>query len=247
MEIPKELSEICNILPHEIFVVGGFVRDSFLNLIPQKTVDIDICGSFDIKPYFEEISKQGFEIVTKNSAYGGFAFTKNGVTIEYSRFRTEKYKVAGRHSPASVEFVNDVKVDAKRRDFSVNCIYYSTKSKKFFDFYGGIRDINDHILRAIETPQIVFLNDALRILRMVRFACQLDFEIDKQTLYEAKRNVFKLAYLSESVMEREIKKIASIESMYKREPKSRVQRARKILTEIGADRFLSDCMIQFLK
>lgn len=247
MNIPKELSEICKVIPDEIFIVGGFVRDFFLGLVPIGKGDIDICGAFDIQTYFDDLSKLGFEVTPKNISYGVFSLSKNNVTIEYSRLRTEKYKVAGKHSPTSVEFISDIKIDAKRRDFTSNCIYFSVKSGEFFDFYNGRADIESSTLRTIETPQVVFHDDALRILRMVRFACLLDFEIENKTLTEAKNNVFKLAHLSAGVMRKEIEKIAGIESVYKRRANGRVKRAKELLSSIGTFEFLSSEMIDLLR
>ncbi|MDZ5034886.1 polynucleotide adenylyltransferase, partial [Clostridium perfringens] len=92
--------------------------------------------------------------------------------------------------PSSVEFVSDIKEDLSRRDFTINALAYN-KSIGLIDYFGGIDDINNKIIRCVGNPDERFKEDSLRMLRAIRFSCQLDFNIDEIT-YKAIINNNKL-------------------------------------------------------
>ena len=166
----------------KLYVVGGAVRNSMMGL---PIDDIDICGQLDISKMALVVAKCGFRSQEVNAALGTLLITVNdNESYEYTVWRKEMYLQG--HTPNKVQFVKDLKIDARRRDFTINCIYYDIISDKIIDIYNAANDLKHKKLRTIETPQIVFSSDGLRILRLVRFACELGFNVDKLTLKTAK-------------------------------------------------------------
>ena len=120
-------------------------------------------------------------------------------SYQYSCFRREQYGDGGAHSPVTVEFIKDIREDAKRRDFTVNALYYDISKDEILDFYTGVADIHSKLLRTVETPEEVLSKDGVRILRLFRFQSELGFKIEKNTLDAAikyARNVKSLSALS---------------------------------------------------
>ena len=222
----------------KLYIVGGYIRNELLGIPHNLNLDIDICSS--AKP--EEISKiigRKFKVEIKNATLGSvdiFGEEK----YEYTTFRTEEYITNGKHSPSYVSFVDDIKIDAKRRDFTINCIYYDIVDEKFIDFYDGLSDLKKSKVRCIETPDIVFKNDSLRILRMVRLACCLGFDIEEKTILKACENVYKLKYLSKDKMREEVDKILVCDTFYPNLEyvKNAHARAMLLLGEMGAMNYI---------
>lgn len=182
LKISHNLSKLSSILSKPIYIVGGFVRNSLLGISVE---DVDICGELTIEELSDQLKDSKYSVKIKNKFVGTALIECGEEKYEYSTFRVEYYKEGGAHLPEKVKFVSDIKEDAKRRDFTCNCIYYDIKNDKFIDFYNGIQDIKNKVLKTIETPDHVFAHDGLRILRMFRFQCELNFKIDKQTFYSA--------------------------------------------------------------
>lgn len=180
--IPKSLKKLADILPVPLYVVGGYIRNSLIGI---KGEDIDICSSLKVEDLAEILKEKGFEVKIKNRFVGTAIVSCDNQTFEYSTFRKETYKEGGTHLPDKVEFIESLEEDAKRRDFTCNCIYYDIKNDKLIDVYGGIEDIKNKVIKTIETPDFVFAHDGLRILRLFRFECELNFKIDKETLLSA--------------------------------------------------------------
>ena len=182
LNISHNLAKLASILSKPIFIVGGFVRNSILGINGE---DVDICGELTVEELVSQLDGTKFSVKIKNKFVGTAIIECGEEKYEYSTFRKEFYKEGGSHLPEKVEFVCDIKEDAKRRDFTCNCVYYDIKNDRFLDFYNGIDDIKNKILKTIETPDFVFAHDGLRILRMFRFQCELNFKIEKQTLLSA--------------------------------------------------------------
>lgn len=182
LQIPKSLKNLADILPENLYVVGGYNRNHFLGI---KGEDIDLCSSIKVEELAKILEDTAFEVKIKNKFVGTAIITHGKDKFEYSTFRKEFYKEGGSHTPERVEFITSLEEDAKRRDFSCNAIYYDIKNDKFIDIYGGIEDIKNKVLKTIETPDFVFAHDGLRILRLFRFECELNFKVDKQTLASA--------------------------------------------------------------
>lgn len=177
----------------KLFVVGGFVRDSLLNLNPT---DIDLASQITNEELFKMLDNSGFKVDLASEKLGTTIISKNGVKFEHTTFRQESYKKGGFHSPEQVEFVKDIKIDAKRRDFTINSMYYDLEEEIVIDFFNGQKHLKKCLVKAIVSPEYVFKSDGLRILRMIRIASELGFKIDRETYKTAKKMISQLKDVS---------------------------------------------------
>jgi len=198
-----------------LYVVGGFVRDQILGL---ETSDIDVCSSLTVTRVQKMLENTKFCIKDVNKRLGSAKICIEDEVYDYCCFRSETYPDDGSHTPIEVQFVKDIKLDAKRRDFTMNCVYYDITNQKILDFYNGVKDIKRKKIRCVEDPFTVFQNDGLRILRMIRQAGQLNFSVAKDTLACAKRMTFMLEDISAARKTDELTLL--LESKYKRNKKS---------------------------
>ncbi|MBR1984484.1 MAG: CCA tRNA nucleotidyltransferase [Clostridia bacterium] len=214
LDLPKELIELAELLKPkgELFVVGGFIRNSLLGI---KSNDIDICSSILCEDVCEILKDTKFKAKEKSKKLGTLSIQDDkGNVYEYATFRKEVYETnSGKHFPISVEWTTDIREDAKRRDFTMNCIYYSILKKNVVDIYSGVYDIQKRIIRCVETPNFVFQSDGQRILRMIRFACELNFKFDRSTFVMAKKMSYRLKDISGPKKYEELKNI--LNSPYK--------------------------------
>lgn len=163
----------------EAYFVGGSVRDRVLGLTVN---DVDIATSAmpnEIKEIFKRTIDIGIE-------HGTVMVLENGESYEITTFRTESTYKDFRH-PDSVTFVRSLTEDLMRRDFTMNAIAMDIKGN-LIDPFGGLLDIDKRIIRAVGKPEERFKEDALRMMRAVRFAAQLDFEIEGNTLLSIRQN-----------------------------------------------------------
>ena len=173
--IPDNILSVLNALKDnnfEAFLVGGCVRDMLLGITP---LDYDITTSAtpeQIKACFERTIDTGIK-------HGTVTVIIDKTPIEVTTFRTEDGYNDFRR-PDKVHFVTDINEDLSRRDFTVNAIAYNPETR-FVDPFGGMEDINKGILRAVGNGQKRFNEDALRIMRLFRFASVLGFDIDETT------------------------------------------------------------------
>lgn len=168
------------------YAVGGCVRDALLGLIPH---DYDLCTA--AKP--ETIAQifAGHTLVRSGEKHGTIGVVIDGAVYEITTYRTEGDYTDGRH-PGWVEFVDDITLDLSRRDFTVNAMAYSP-TRGYADPFGGRQDLKDGVLRCVGEAEKRFSEDALRILRGVRFAVRYGLEVEKNT----KNAMFRLAPLME--------------------------------------------------
>lgn len=202
--IPKNLRELANIFPCEIFIVGGYVRNSIMGI---KTDDIDLCASLTLDELEKVLEGTDFQLRIKNKTLGSAFICIGEDKFEYTTFRKDFYAEGGAYQPERVTFIKSVTEDAKRRDFTCNALYYDIKNDRLLDFYNGVEDINKRILRAIETPEQVLSHDGLRILRMFRFQGELNFKIDRATFASAVNHMANLRDVSGERVISEITKI----------------------------------------
>lgn len=160
---------------HVAYAVGGCVRDHLLGLTPA---DYDLCT--DATP--EEICALFAErkLVRNGEKHGTIGVVISDKVYEITTFRTEGSYTDTRH-PDWVEFVTDIKEDLARRDFTVNAMAYAP-SKGYVDPFGGQADLENRVLRAVGDPETRFREDALRILRGVRFSVKFDLTPEENTL-----------------------------------------------------------------
>ena len=154
--------------------VGGCVRDSLLGLTPH---DWDLCTSALPRQVLDRFGKE--QCIPTGLQHGTVTVKYGGKLYETTTFRTEGSYSDGRH-PDSVAFVPDVKEDLARRDFTINAMAYSAE-EGLIDPFGGQKDLARGLVRAVGVPHQRFTEDALRILRLYRFAARFGFEIDPAT------------------------------------------------------------------
>lgn len=230
----KELSDIFQQNGHPLYIVGGYVRNAILGFCET---DIDLCGTATPSEVMNIVPKNMYNIEIVNKKLGTMHLRSkhNDEVYEYTTFRAENYLPGGQHSPTTVEFVRDIKLDAKRRDFSANAIYYDITNSQIIDFYDGVKDTRRHILRTVETPEFVFNSDGLRMLRLVRIACELGFRIDKASLNTAKTMISNLNDISRERFNKEIVSVLFADYKYSSIPTTDAHiRGVKYLSSIGA-------------
>lgn len=173
-----------------LYAVGGYVRDGLLGC---ETGDIDVCSKLRVEDVKNILLNSDFAVSDKNLRMGTVHISSHGFVVEYTTFRVDSYDgLSGAHTPDEVRFTEDIGEDARRRDFKCNAVYYDVLNDKIVDPLCGAADIKNKILSAADAPEKVFEADGLRILRLVRFACQLGFEIEPHTLSVAKANAWRV-------------------------------------------------------
>jgi len=197
-----ELLDTLHRAGYAAYVVGGCVRDSLLGLTPH---DWDLCTS--------ALPQQGMELfgaekcIPTGLQHGTVTVKQGGGLYEITTFRTEGTYTDGRH-PDEVHFVPDVREDLARRDFTINAMAYNAK-EGLVDPFGGQADLQSGILRAVGVPHQRFTEDALRILRLYRFAARFGFSIDPPTAQAAQELCAHLDCVSVERIEEELAKLLS--------------------------------------
>ena len=159
---------------HAAYAVGGCVRDSLLGLAPH---DWDLCTSARPEQVMALFGEE--KCIPTGLQHGTVTVKQGGRLYETTTFRTEGAYSDGRH-PDAVCFVPDVREDLARRDFTINAMAYSAE-EGLIDPFGGRDDLAAHLVRAVGEPERRFEEDALRILRLYRFAARFGFAIDPAT------------------------------------------------------------------
>ncbi len=208
ISIPEELRPLAEAFEQEntkAYAVGGLVRNALLNLPPS---DIDVCSRFTPEEIIERMSKHGIRVIEKAVEMGTVELHYGSVRVEHTTFRKESYGDGGAHRPNDVAFGESLTDDAWRRDFSVNALYADLSTGEVEDPTGGIADLERQLVRTTSAePDDILRSDALRVLRLVRFACELGFAIDAPTWQAAKRNAPKLADIAAERRREEFVKI----------------------------------------
>ena len=177
MELPRTVSDLIARLEQagfSAYAVGGCVRDTLLSLCPH---DWDLCTSARPEEMLEVF--RGEHVVETGLKHGTLTVVVNHVPYEITTFRTDGTYTDHRH-PDSVSFVDDVAGDLARRDFTVNAMAYSPHTG-LVDLFGGQEDLARRVIRCVGVPSERFTEDALRILRALRFASVFDFTVDPAT------------------------------------------------------------------
>ena len=203
MDMPKNVDTAINLLQlagFEAYAVGGCVRDSLLGKTPN---DWDITTSAkpeDMKSVFAD-----FHCIDTGIKHGTVTVVIDGEPLEITTFRLDGEYEDNRH-PKSVTFTSNLGADLGRRDFTVNAMAYSKKTGTV-DLFGGQNDLKNKIIRCVGDPDRRFNEDALRILRALRFASALDFEIEEKTAQSLLKNRALLGNISEERIAKELLKL----------------------------------------
>lgn len=182
----------------EAVFVGGAVRDALLGRLGH---DVDVATSAlpeEVKTVFGKTVDIGIE-------HGTVLVLDAGEPIEVTTYRTDGEYVDHRR-PDGVVFVRSLEEDLKRRDFTMNAIAMDAE-ERIIDLYGGREDIANQIIRAVGNPSERFAEDALRMLRAVRFSAQLGFSIEAATLSAVKEHAHEIAFVARERIAAELEKI----------------------------------------
>ncbi len=175
--IPSHIELALNMLKlagFESYIVGGCVRDSLINKLPN---DWDICTSA-LPSQTCEIFKN-FKMVLNGAKHGTIRVIINHLPVEITTFRIDG-KYLNNRSPENISFTSSLKEDLIRRDFTINAMAYSNESG-IIDLYGGKKDLEQKLIKCVGNAEERFEEDALRIMRALRFASQLNFKIEEKT------------------------------------------------------------------
>ncbi len=199
--IPRKVNEIMEELMkhgYEAYAVGGCVRDMILGRDPE---DWDITTS--ATP--QEIKKIFRRTVDTGIAHGTVTVLMDKDHYEVTTYRVDGEYQDNRH-PKEVTFTSSLEEDLKRRDFTINAMAYNEK-EGFVDLFGGMEDIKNQVIRCVGSAKERFDEDALRILRAIRFGAQLDFQIEEETLKAVKEKAVNLLNISAERIRVELTKL----------------------------------------
>ena len=202
MNVPVKIKDFCSVFNKSGFscyLVGGAVRNFIRGI---KPADFDFATDAlpdDIINLFKKVIPTGIEHGTVTVLYKGMQF-------EVTTFRIDGIYSNSRH-PDRIEFSSSIYEDLERRDFTINSMAYDPVKDILLDPHDGRKDLKGRIIRAIGDPVKRFSEDGLRVLRGCRFASQLDFEIEENTLSGMREQGFRLEYISAERIRDELIKI----------------------------------------
>ena len=205
---------------YEAYIVGGYPRDSLLG---RKTMDIDICTNAKPKEIVELFDNANVSDIK----YGFVSIIYKNIKFDVTTFRKD-IKYENNRRPIEVKYINDLKKDLLRRDFTINTICIDSDGN-YIDLLDAKKDLDKHIIKTVGNPRYRLKEDSLRILRAIRFATVLDFDIDDKTKAYIKKYGYLLKNLSFSRKKEEIDKILT--SLNK-------EKGRNLLLELGLDKYL---------
>jgi tRNA nucleotidyltransferase (CCA-adding enzyme) len=211
IQIIQKTSELLDV---PIYLVGGAVRDSLLQKTPK---DWDFATPIlpdEIQAVLEKAGRKPYLIGKKFGTIGfKLELEKNEFEyIEVTTFRGERYEYKNRKP--EVTFSTKIDQDLSRRDFSINAMAIDS-NLKIIDFFDGQKDLENRIVKCVGKPKIRFNEDSLRILRAIRFATQLDFEIEQKTWEKLSKMKFNLLDISKERWVMELDKILGFQNVQK--------------------------------
>lgn len=220
LEIALKLIGEINAFGFKAYIIGGFVRDYILGI---ESNDIDVATNATPKE-IREIFK---DCCSSSEDYGSVTVVKKGIRFEITTFRKEIGYINNRR-PAKIEYIDDLYQDLLRRDFTINTICMNSDGQ-IIDYLSGKNELDNKIIKTVGHADEKFKEDALRILRAVRFATILDFSLDKEVEAAIKENRGLLKNLSYFRKKEELDKIFA--SPY-------AKKGIDMLLELGLDKYL---------
>ena len=211
MKLNKQVKTVLSLLNengYEAYLVGGAVRNI---LLKRKIEDYDV--TTDADPNAIRMLFNNYRTYDIGKKHGTITVLIDSEKIEITPFRREDEYSDHRH-PDKVEFTGNLKDDLKRRDFTINAMCLD-RNGDLVDYFGGLEDLNNKLIRCIGDPNTRFNEDALRILRAIRFKVKLGFEIEKETdkaVFECKDL---LKYISAERKKEELLKILNTKDGFK--------------------------------
>ena len=217
VKYPENVIKIAKILAasgHKAYAVGGCMRDSLMGRTPY---DWDMTTDASPDRMLEIFNRAGMRTIPTGLKHGTVTVLIDGKGYECTTFRIDGSYTDSRH-PDSVTFTSDVRDDLRRRDFTVNAmagdVLDNSTDGAIVDIFGGKDDIKNKVIRCVGDAGERFSEDALRILRAVRFATVLDFEIDEKTYIAASRLCEGLASISAERKKTELEKILLLGELF---------------------------------
>ena len=205
------LKEVVSALDLEAYIIGGFVRDHLLGRTQKKDIDIVALGSGIELAQAVQKKLQGASTVQIFKTYGTAMINWNDMDIEFVGARKESYTADSRNPEVEPGSLED---DQNRRDFTINALAISLNSQNFgafIDPFNGLEDLKNKILRTPLDPNITYSDDPLRMLRAIRFANQLDFKIEQESLEAISHNASRIKIITNERIVEELHKILSCE------------------------------------
>lgn len=204
----------------EAYVVGGYPRDIYLG---RKSSDVDICTNAtpkDIKEIFKNV-------ILPNNEYGSVTVIYNKVRFEITTYRKD-LKYINNRTPSKVKYTDDLFEDLRRRDFTINTLCMNSNGE-IIDVLGIKEDIDARLIKTVGDAKSKISEDSLRILRAIRFATILDFELDKDLKKAIKKYGYLLQKLSYYRKKDELNKIFSSVN---------IEKGLKLIKELDLDKYL---------
>lgn len=217
LEVLKELEQH----GYESYIVGGYVRDL---LLKKKTNDIDICTSATPKEILEIFDN----VIVSDMQYGSVVIVYKGYKYDVTTFRKE-IKYEDNRKPVKIKYIKDIKKDLLRRDFTINTLCID-KNDHILDILNVKNDLDNKLLKTVGNPRYRIKEDSLRILRCIRFATILDFDIEEKTKYFLTKYSYLLKDLSINRKKEELDKIFLSKNK---------EKGRDLLTELSLTNVLN--------
>ena len=203
----KAINKSAEDLNVDAYVIGGFVRDYFLKRGNAKDIDVVAVGSG-----IELAKKVANNLPGKNKVqvfknFGTAMVKHNDIDIEFVGARKESYRSDSRKPIVEDGTLED---DQNRRDFTINALAFGLNNSNFgelLDPFGGLNDLENKVIKTPLAPDVTYSDDPLRMMRAIRFATQLDFEIEKESLESIKRNSERISIISKERISDELNKI----------------------------------------
>ena len=229
--IPLTLIKIAERLSAPLYVVGGYVRNFLID--GTLSSDIDIAAPLSTEEVVSAAESLGFKVVAEYKRTGTAVIFDGERKYEYTRFRTDVYDKGGAHTPVCTEFTDDIKLDALRRDFTCNAVYYDIVRDEIVDPLGGVSDIETKTLNTVKSPSEVFSSDGLRLMRLARFTGELNFTPTGEVLKGAKEYAKNIKDIAPERIYDELKKILVADTKYPFSDKVGHYSALKVLERTG--------------
>ncbi len=200
--VPAQLSGLFEEAGYELYVVGGSVRDAFLD---RPTEDLDFTTNARPDDISRIVGDWADSVYKVGEAFGTIAAIKDDTSIEITTFRDEVYRDDSRKP--KVTYSDEVETDLQRRDFTVNAVAVRLPSVEVVDPYGGLRDLGLQVLRTPMDPEVSFSDDPLRMLRLFRFQATLGFTPEEDSLRAVREMGDRLEIVSAERIRDELSKL----------------------------------------
>jgi tRNA nucleotidyltransferase/poly(A) polymerase len=183
------------------YFVGGMVRDL---LLQRKITDIDLATNASPGEIQAALARQHINFHSQHRKFAVITAYQGRYEVQITTFRQD---LASTNRYPKIRLVKTPKQDSLRRDFTVNALYYSLKTRLILDFHEGLKDLQNRQLRFIGEPTKRIKEDPLRIVRALRFKTQLNFQLEKKTAAAITQNFYLLKKLSTARIETEVKRL----------------------------------------